>query len=418
LTCANASAQCAFNEELRFDPDLFPNLPTGLDGNNYKGEAEALAAVKRSLFGPAGTYAERPTRQICLGALISADVYFVKGGVAGEIIFSAVGSVPLASFAGKSILVYNELAGRCTGSDIGNSWQVVSTRRDIYTRGLLLECTSAPAPTLTFTIRGSREIRPAGTGGNSTTEVVTKVADETSPKAGVAVQFTAEVADKSGGHDHSDASRPKGKLSLAQGTTDANGEVKLTFTAPEIAGVHTIKATCADCTNSPASQEIQVKVPDLVNIFAFPVTTLDPKWASPGVGARTNEHTDQHYLTAAATVRLVDISRKYLKIWPTAPKLTLNDASLIWGGKYDLSLTWERNTKRHAEHRVGENIDVRANTAPGAVPSNIRDAVFRWLRKASRPEDNIPAEFVIDSVNPLWENPGDANEHFHLRLGN
>jgi hypothetical protein len=61
---------------------------------------------------------------------------------------------------------------------------------------------------------------------------------------------------------------------------------------------------------------------------------------------------------------------------------------------------------------------VRANSAPGAVPSNIRAAVFRWLRKTSLENDGIPLEFLIENVNPLWENPGVANEHFHLRLGN
>ena len=112
------------------------------------------------------------------------------------------------------------------------------------------------------------------------------------------------------------------------------------------------------------------------------------------------------------------LPQKFKRIWPDAPKLTLNDASLAWGGKFDIPATWERNPRAHAEHRLGDNIDVRANSAPGAVPSNIRDVVFRWLRKTSRPEDNIPPEFVIESVNPLHEFIGTTNEHFHLRLGN
>jgi hypothetical protein len=188
----------------------------------------------------------------------------------------------------------------------------------------------------------------------------------------------------------------------------------LTFTAPEVAGIHTIKATCTTCSNSPATKEIQVKVPDLVNIFTLPYR--DPQWAYPGIG-QTSQHFDQHYLTVSAATRMLDISRKFQKIWPTAPKLTLNDASLIWGGKFDISGTWQQNPRAHAEHRIGESIDIRANTARGAVPANIRDEVFRWLRKASRPADNIPPDFVIDSVTPLREGIGTPNEHFHLRLG-
>lgn len=258
--------------------------------------------------------------------------------------------------------------------------------------------------------------RPKGTGGKSSTDLIGKVTDGASPKAGVAVTFSVDVTVSTGGHDHHDSSRPKGSLSAAQGTTDANGEVKLTFTAPEIAGVHTVKATCATCTNSPASKEIQVKVPDLLPIFNLPFR--DAQWAYPGIGQVPGRHSDNHYLTVAAVTRLLGITQKFNSIWPDAPRLTLNDASLAWGGKFDIPATWERNPRAHAEHRLGDNIDVRANAAPGAVPPNIRKVVFRWLRNESLAEDNIPPEFLVESVNALRESIGSQNEHFHLRLGN
>ena len=233
-------------------------------------------------------------------------------------------------------------------------------------------------------------------------------------KAGIAVSFAVDVAANSGGHEHHDASRPKGALAATSGTTDASGEVRFRFNAAQISGVHNITATCNDCVNKTAVEKITVKVPELINIFTLPFR--DAQWAFPGIG-QTGEHPDNHYVTIAAATRMLDISRKYQKIWPTAPKLTLNDASLVWGGKFDIKGTWDRNPKAHAEHRIGDNMDIRANSAPGAVPANISEVVFRWLRNTSRPADNIPADFVIDSVDPLWENPGDINEHFHLRLG-
>lgn len=259
------------------------------------------------------------------------------------------------------------------------------------------------------------ETRPARTGGVSTMDITAKVTSGGQPKSGVAVGFAVKVTDKSGGHDHSGTDRPNGTVSPAQGSTDANGEIKLKYVAPEVAGTYTITATCGSCSNAYAVKVVEVKVPDLVNIFKLPFR--DSQWAYPGIG-QTTKHADQHYLTVAAATRMLDISRKFQKIWPAAPKLTLNDASLVWGGKFDISGAWEQNPRAHAEHRLGDNIDIRANSAPGAVPSNIRDVVVRWLRKTSRPKDDIPPEFVIDSVNPLWENPGNANEHFHLRLGN
>lgn len=102
-------------------------------------------------------------------------------------------------------------------------------------------CHAAAAQTLS--ISSVIEIRPAGTDGASTLQVAGKVTSGSQPKAGVVVSFSVDVTAKSGGHDHDDPIRPKGTLSSAQGTTDANGEVKVTFTAPEIAGVHTTKAT-------------------------------------------------------------------------------------------------------------------------------------------------------------------------------
>ena len=266
-------------------------------------------------------------------------------------------------------------------------------------------------------ILGNTEARPSGTGGTSTVQITAKVASGDQPKPGVVVNFAVDVTANSGGHDHSDATRPKGTLSGSTGTTDANGEVKVTFTAPQVSGVHTIKATCSSCSNSPASKEIQVKVPDLLDIFSLPFRFF-PRWAYPGIGQVPGRHAENHYLTVAAVTGLLGISQKFNSIWPDAPRLTLNDASLQWGGKFDIPGTWERNPRAHAEHRIGDNIDVRANSAPGAVPITIRAKVFRWFRNESTEEDAIPPEFAIESVNPLWENPITQNEHFHLRLGN
>lgn len=48
----------------------------------------------------------------------------------------------------------------------------------------------------------AKEIRPAGTGGNLVAELVAKVVEGTTPKVGVAVQFTTDATANSGGHDH------------------------------------------------------------------------------------------------------------------------------------------------------------------------------------------------------------------------
>jgi hypothetical protein len=45
---ANAQTQCSFNQDLYFDPELFPNLPSGYDANKYPSEDAALSAAKRA----------------------------------------------------------------------------------------------------------------------------------------------------------------------------------------------------------------------------------------------------------------------------------------------------------------------------------------------------------------------------------
>ena len=311
---------------------------------------------------------------------------------------------------GQSALVVNAIKPFCADY----SHVIVKTRQEVYATSNILTCTEESSQSVSLS--GPTEIRPTGTGGTATVTFTAKVTAGASPKPGVPISFSVEVTPNSGGHDHHDVSRPKGTLSATSGTTDANGEVKLTFTSPQIAGIHTVKATCASCTNTPATRQVKVKVPELQDIFALPFR--DAQWASPGIGQVPGRHSDNHYLTVAAVTRLLEISQKFNSIWPNAPRLRLNDASLEWGGKFDIPATWETNPKAHAEHRIGNNIDLRANAAPGAVPSGIRAKVFRWFRNESSAEDAIPPEFAIESVNPLHESIGKANEHFHLRLGN
>ena len=280
-----------------------------------------------------------------------------------------------------------------------------------------LECTADTY----LSIKGDNEIRPKGAegkDGKSTLELIAKVMEGSTPKAGVAVTFAVEVEPNTGGHDHHDASRPKGLVNgklTASGVTEANGEIKVTFQASQIAGTHVVAAVCESCTNKSVTKNVDVKVPDLVPFLVLPLAGM--QWNPNGVGD-TPQHTDNHYLTMAATYRMLEIASKFKKIWPSAPQLTLNDASLKWGGKFDIDGSWEANPRRHAEHRLGDNVDVRANTRPGNVPSDIRKVVLRWLRDETTAEDKIPADLTIRSVNPLHEGIGEANEHFHLRLGN
>lgn len=217
----------------------------------------------------------------------------------------------------------------------------------------------------TLSILGSTETLPSGPSGISEITLTAKTTTGGSPKPGIATSFSVEVIPNSGGHEHHDINRPKGTLSAVQGTTDGNGEVSVTFTAPEFAGIHTVNAICATCSNSPASKEIQVKVPDLLPIspsapqnadgsYVYALTSVDKTHQGNG-----RFHHNQYYLTAQSRKNLrALISNFAAEGWGT---VALNDASLFWGGRYDISSNWAGS---HKGHREGREIDIsfaRAN---------------------------------------------------------
>lgn len=224
----------------------------------------------------------------------------------------------------------------------------------------------------------SKELRPAATGGNSTAELVAKVVEGTTPKAGVAVQFTTDVTANSGGHEHDDPVRPKGVLSKLSGITDVNGEVRMSFTAIEVAGIHTVKAICSTCSNTEATQEIKVKVPDLIPIspetprnadgsFMYALTSVDFTHAGTG-----RYHMNQYYLTERSLINLTQLISEFANAgWGT---VALNDASLFWGGLYDIAGNWGPS---HSGHRDGREIDISFTRAQNPVPRVKQKDVYK-----------------------------------------
>ena len=260
-----------------------------------------------------------------------------------------------------------------------------------------------------LTISSVSETRPKipGESANQSTATITAmVSSGSAPAPSVSVGFSVEVTPNSGGHEHHDINRPKEKLSAVQGTTDANGEVKLTFTAPEVAGIHTIKATCATCSNTSASREIQVKVPDLVPISPSPPVNADGSYAYAltsvdGIHAGAGRyHKNQYYLTAQARQNLIDLTRSFATAgWGT---VALNDASLYWGGRYDINGDW---IAPHRGHRDGREIDISFSRAGNPI-SKIKQKVFY---KKFCEEKAVEASFSI--LHHYVANP-----HYHVYL--
>jgi hypothetical protein len=96
------------------------------------------------------------------------------------------------------------------------------------------------------------------------------------------------------------------------------------------------------------------------------------------------------------------------------PVLYLNDASLEWGGLFDVNGNWQ--TGYHSKHRMGRVIDIRANTAPGAMPEGnfikFRNLAAKIGINTQTPHCSKGRSYAADKC------AGDENRHFHVLLLN
>lgn len=343
---------------------------TNLNGRSFDSPSSALEAVKQEQNLPV----QNPVIQACKGAWLRADL------VLGDAI-RYNGNLDYEVYVDADSVVCRD-------------GQIVQTRHALYPLSVTITC----AETASYqTLSASLETRPAATGGTSTVVLTAKTTTPNGqPKPGVALHFSVDVKPNSGGHDHRSNTRPKGTLSLVQGVTNANGELAVTFSAPAIAGIHTIKSTCQSCSNKEVSQDIQVKVPNLVEML--PDTA---KLATYTLVGATGNHKSNHWFSSASVVTLGKVADTMFKTgWGV---VGVNDGSLAWGGLFDINGGW---TPSHHEHRVGTEVDLSV-TNPRQVTKEQKEKTFDTLCA----KDN-----TAFSIQTLWHQDDGYPEHFHMYL--
>lgn len=265
--------------------------------------------------------------------------------------------------------------------------------------------------TLTITLSGGTEVEPSNGSDKKFLPIIATVKDQNDqpPTTPVTVRISLKVDSKSGGHDHGDSTRPRGGIAevktcpsddvcwTSPQPTDGNGQVVFNFNAPEASGTHIISATCEGCSNT-ATKPVDVKVSGLWPVFDSTYYAF--------IGS-TTKHVSNHYVTSEAQMQLWRLAQAFyeyqLQNGITNPTLLhINDASLKWGGIFDIDADWVPD---HFEHRRGSVVDIRANSNPGAIPAGLTDAYI-----------DIAIRFGID---PHLEYDGDPIlRHFHTRLLN
>jgi len=243
------------------------------------------------------------------------------------------------------------------------------------------------------------------------------------PKEGAVVNIKVEVDASSGGHDHGESivKRNKGTLSGCSAgavpgtidcTTGPNGRASFNFGAPDASGTHTFTATCIShaCSGSKTS-EINVKVNGLA-----PIPSEPSIYALIG-GEADKKHHDNHYLTDNALSQLVVLAINYHFLYPNEPVLHLNDASLVWGGKFDIKGNWVGD---HGAHRRGTVIDIRANTTSGNIPERLFTDFEDMAANTKLADGGTSANAELhcsSGRDPAVDNcVGDDNRHYHVIL--
>ena len=296
---------------------------------------------------------------------------------------------------------------RCAQNGIPDAdWFVAESSPNLCPGNITLTLTPAP---------NQNDPRPKGTEGkdpkSSTHELIAKVTENGNPKVGVTVGFGLGVEAYTGGHAHGDLGsipRPKGKLSKPSDVTDGNGEIKLTFFADEPAGLHAVVADCtpAGCANK-ATHVIKVKVPDLIHIPPDYGST-PPRYVLVGnVGDASNNyqvfnHKHTHYLTEQSWSNLKTLISTFIDLdWG---QIGINDASLEWGGLFDIEGKWT-TSGGHAEHRDGKQVDI-SFVRPLSVSAEKRQKVF----------DEVCASKGAALPTVLWHQNDEYAPHFHIYL--
>jgi hypothetical protein len=201
--------------------------------------------------------------------------------------------------------------------------------------------------------------------------------------------------------DHVHANRPKGKITPLTDQTNASGEVRIKFEAEILAGMHTVTATCNDCSNKIVTKDVKVLVPDLVELTADTGTprtfTLVGNTGYPG----TN-HLGNHYFTEAAKLTLTTgvIPTMFNAGWGV---VGVNDGSLKDGGLFDIKGNW---TQSHAEHRKGTEVDLSFKNPKVVGDKTVRDAYKELCKK----------EGVSFDIQTLWHKNDGYEPHYHIYL--
>ncbi|MGA1979943.1 MAG: hypothetical protein ABSG99_05195 [Sedimentisphaerales bacterium] len=173
----------------------------------------------------------------------------------------------------------------------------------------------------------------------------------TNGPSGSQVTIALERVPGSGGHNHGGATTD----AAAVGTISPNSftlpngypqNVQSVFRAPTVCGA--VRYIVRFSTNNPS-------VENLIEIL-FQGFQAIPSSTNLRLKTPTTEHPSPYWATPDFINKLVQLANLYAK--QTSKPLTVTDASLPWGGCFDLDKNW---ASPHHEHMNGRQADIRSS---------------------------------------------------------
>ena len=225
---------------------------------------------------------------------------------------------------------------------------------------------------------------------SSNTKVRACIVGATSTAARSGIQITLSTEDISTGTGHVEArhtgTRPHGDIGRKKGVTNATGCFETTYRPTFISAEIKIMATSPSFIGE-ASRPLKVRVPGLVDLgrgtnyrlngSSDPRDCDAPECTAPAPPGQLQymavplrkAHPFNHYVVAASVPKLKKIADDYKSAFYGSGSIhpdqmiTYNDASLRWGGEFELRRKW-LNPGAHGRHREGKNIDLKTLNIP------------------------------------------------------
>jgi len=343
----------------------------------------------------------------------STQSFTYTGGAPAPIPFSYAVSEPVGSTLSFS--------ATATSNSGASSQQPVTAKANVIAGGLTVTMTPDTATvepwlqdrSISFMQGGKQVINKKVQSVQARTQdIQITVTGPQGPVLGAKVNAVLEMflgAETFGGHDHGINGRPLGTLGSLSPVQEVNGKYNTTYTSSIYASKAQIRVTATDpatqCSGETVSKAFVAKVGGLVQFnTALGINRL--------VGGTCNHHgaadsgttctspNNNHYLTQASLDKLIKLQQAYAMKYPNRGGLRINDASLPYGGKFEvcndssprasshcINRLWKTHNFGHKTHRRGLDVDIGNRDTydiPGKPPYTVTAEALRFLNKKAQ----------------------------------